>query len=64
MAKLEPNFEDDQFDNDHFSGFHSIAFKDNCQQKDAYFDLEQNMEATSFPAYAVSFLSLCLEQLF
>lgn len=57
MAKLEPNFDDDQFDNEHFSDFHSSAFKNNWHQKDAYFELEQNMETTC----AVSFQALCLE---
>lgn len=60
MVKLEPNFGDDQFDIELFSGFQSSAFKDNCQQKDACFDFEHNMEATYLPSNAVSFLSLCL----
>ncbi|KAK1385198.1 Membrane-anchored ubiquitin-fold protein 3-like [Heracleum sosnowskyi] len=55
MAKLKPNFDDDQFDNEHFSEF-SSAFKDNGNQKDYYFDLEQNMEANNFPSYPASAL--------
>ncbi|KAL1832900.1 hypothetical protein ACET3Z_002551 [Daucus carota] len=59
MVKLEPNFGDDQFDIELFSGFQSSAFKDNCQQKDACFDFEHNMEATYLPSNAAGALKYC-----
>lgn len=59
MAKVEPNIDDDHFDNEPSSGFHSSAFKDNCQQKVAYSDLEQNMDATYFSANEASAFKFC-----